>query len=499
MDIIKLQAASAALIDKGRTCLPTLIRLFSFIVVVKCFRLAAAANKDAIKTVLLPLSTMTTIRTFYSRRLDFFEWGFRTTGKSAFRFNLLQNHVLAVSGEEGRRIFFSSKGFDINQGFKNLAGAIPILAGVTSDLSMQNVALIHKRLGSVQTRENLSQHAQRYMNVWDAKGSCDPFDKIHELVFQLAVRALSCAEIADDAKTVARLKSLYDTLDRGTTPAAVLAPWFPSPAIVRNTWTTKCIYDIIVRAIDNRKMSGKAGNDTLQVLLDQNTEPHLIVAFMLGLIVAGSRSTGTTASWMLTFVGSHPEWRERAKKELEHLVTSFGTAHTKASLSAQLSSIPLDAWEEQTPVLDSLIRETLRLAQPHVAMRRNLGPDVYVDGNIVPTGTYVVYPFSDVHLDSNIYPEPLKFDPSRQFDPKQTAFAYVGFGGGNVVCAGQRLARLMAKVVAAMLLLGFDYEIVNEAGELVSPQPDWNDHFTCRSSTTQDQCRLSFSRSVPVL
>jgi cytochrome P450 len=275
------------------------------------------------------------------------------------------------------------------------------------------------------------------------------------LIFQLTVRALSCAEIADDADTVARLKSLYDTLDRGYTPAAVLAPWLPSPAILRNTWTTKRIHDIIVTAIENRKKSGKSGNDTLQMLLDQNTEPRLIVGFMLGLIVAGSRSTGTTgkpyltlpppllgiltkfitsiiASWMLTFIGSHREWRDRSRAELEALLTSHGSASTDAPISEQLASIPLDAWEQHTPVLDSIIRETLRLAQPHVAMRRNLGPDVYIDGNIIPTGSYIVYPYSDVHLNPEIYPEPLRFDPTRRLETKETSYAYVGFGGGKI-------------------------------------------------------------------
>ena len=75
-----------------------------------------------------------------------------------------------------------------------------------------------------------------------------------------------------------------------------------------------------------------------------------------------------------------------------------------------------------------MIRETLRLAQSHAALRRNVGPEVHVNGKVVPTGAYVVYPFSDVHLDPDLYPDPWKFDPSRM-EPK-TSFGYVGWGGG---------------------------------------------------------------------
>lgn len=57
------------------------------------------------------------------------------------------------------------------------------------------------------------------------------------------------------------------------------------------------------------------------------------------------------------------------------------------------------------PVVDSVVRETLRVAQPHMAMRRNIGPATYINGKLNPTGTYVVYPFSDVHLNAEIYPD----------------------------------------------------------------------------------------------
>ncbi len=79
--------------------------------------------------------------------------------------------------------------------------------------------------------------------------------------------------------------------------------------------------------------------------------------------------------------------------------------------------------------MDMLIRETLRIAQPHMAMRRNVGPEMYIDGKVIPTGTLVVYPFSDVHLNPELYPDPWRFDPARPH--LRADFAYVGLGGGK--------------------------------------------------------------------
>jgi len=275
-----------------------------------------------------------------------------------------------------------------------------------------------------------------------------------QLIFQLTVRALTGTEIADDPAIVVRLKQLYDEVDEGNTPAAILLPWWPGRGTIRKLLATKRIYDIITKAIDTRLKSGKPRDDTLQMLLDGGDDNMAVVGFTMGLIIAGARSTGTTgadcnlfeepfhhltpysASWLLTYLGAHPEWKAKAHAEVESLVFTHSLTPYKAGaplsdLSAALSQIPLNAWEGSTPVLDALIHETTRLAQPHTAMRKNMGPDVHIDGKLVPSGHYVVYPFSDVHLNEELYPDPWKFDPGRPRPDAQ--YSYVGWGGGTAL------------------------------------------------------------------
>jgi len=93
-----------------------------------------------------------------------------------------------------------------------------------------------------------------------------------------------------------------------------------------------------------------------------------------------------------------------------------------------LSSIPFSAWENEAPVLDMLIRESVRLSQGFVSFRRNVGPDMYIDGKVIPTGALVAYPSADVHLDPDLYPDPWKFDPARP--PPKANLAYLGWGVG---------------------------------------------------------------------
>lgn len=135
------------------------------------------------------------------------------------------------------------------------------------------------------------------METWGTSGKFDPFEKVYEvstrcllcsqdystdfpsiqLVFQLTIRSLSCKEIADDPAVVEELKRLYDTLDMGTTPATVLLPWLPTPAMVKKLMATKRIYDIVCKAISDREASGVQHNDTLQMLLDSGDEKLVVV------------------------------------------------------------------------------------------------------------------------------------------------------------------------------------------------------------------------------
>lgn len=144
------------------------------------------------------------------------------------------------------------------------------------------------------------------------------------------------------------------------------------------------------------------------------------------------------ASWLTIYLGGHPEWRSKAATEVENLIECYSPesspsspAGSSSSLAAQLAFIPLEAWENETPVLDALIRETTRIAQPHTAMRRNIGPELYINNKIIPSGAYVIYPFSDIHLDPELYPDPWKFDPGRK-EVTHVPYGYLGWGGGQL-------------------------------------------------------------------
>ncbi|KAI0819945.1 cytochrome P450 [Trametes gibbosa] len=491
----------------------------------------------------LPGSSLFHVLPFFHQRFDFINQGFQLAGQAVYQFSLLRTPVIVLSGESARRDFFQAKDLDLNAGFKFLSGAIPMMPGVTSDLEARRIALIHKRLISAQTTDRLAsllpqilEDSRHMLDSWGFSGTVDPFERVPELIFQTTVRCLAFTELADDRAAVQRLKGLYDVLDTATTPATVLLPWLPGPSAVRRLLATKRIYDIISAALDARTASGVAREDTPQILIDAGDERMIIIGFIMGLLVAGARSTGTTASWLITFLSGHPHWRDNAAAEVRRLIaehaehasatatpsgeTHAASPHTQrhpcdsspglSSLSATLAVIPLSAWETETPTLDALIRETLRVAEPHVAMRQYLptsGPldekgvpqvqPLSLGGKSVPPGAFVMYPFSDVHLSPEVYKNPWLWDPGRAEMSLKAPYTYVGMGAGSTVCLGKRLATLEIKLITALFVIGFDeLRAVDAKGSPLAalPRPNWNDILTCKPAA--GSCYMRFGRTA---
>ena len=116
------------------------------------------------------------------------------------------------------------------------------------------------------------------------------------------------------------------------------------------------------------------------------------------------------------------------------MVNKHTTNSSNEPLHQRLASIQVSAWEEETPVLELIIRETLRIGFNILSIRRNLLEDLTFSGGLVKPGDFVAYSLSDVHLNPEIYSSPNEFDPAR-FTPgreedKKGIFSFLGWGAG---------------------------------------------------------------------
>ncbi|KAG6909647.1 hypothetical protein DXG01_016227 [Tephrocybe rancida] len=143
------------------------------------------------------------------------------------------------------------------------------------------------------------------------------------------------------------------------------------------------------------------------------------------------------------------------------------------------------------PVFESVIRETLGLVASGTLLRRNLGPDIELGGSQILRGEFLVFSSAGVHHHADIYVEPLSFGPARynegRAENKEVPHRYVGWGGRHP-CTGIKVAKLEIKVVQALILAGYDLQVVDAARKFLSALPGQD-----RDDIQQDEGVLDFT------
>ncbi|KAF2660343.1 cytochrome P450 [Lophiostoma macrostomum CBS 122681] len=121
---------------------------------------------------------------------------------------------------------------------------------------------------------------------------------------------------------------------------------------------------------------------------------------------------------------------------------------------------------DKLPYLDAVIKETLRLYAPLPASEpRSIGKDITIDGYLIPTRTVVSMAPYSLHRNSEVFPDPLVFNPERWFGPEQQVSEmkkwFWAFSSGGRMCIGLHLA--MAEMTALATALYRKY--ATELGE----------------------------------
>ncbi|KAG6831123.1 hypothetical protein H0H92_012548 [Tricholoma furcatifolium] len=413
-----------------------------------------------------------------------------------------QESVVIAKGEECRKAFFDDKNLDVNEGYKILMGGAPRLNDI--DIEQPEDAALFKKhiLTSIASEGRISDvipslldMMQARMEGWGKEGRMDPFEEVYDLVFQMTVRMASCAELANDVTAVTALQSEFFKLEKSATPAALLLPWFPSKGRKDKETATTNLYMMIYNYVEARKAANEPSSDAIDLLLSQGLSTDTTVAYVLSTIFAGVVNTGINACWILLFLGFHKEWKSKVLAEVIALVSTYTDA--AEPFHKRLSVIPVSAWENNMPVLDAVVRETIRLVLNTMAIRRNVVEEIPMASKTIPRGSFVAYPLWDAHLNPEIYHRPTEFDPAR-FGPgreedKKTTFAYLGWGAGRHPCPGMKVAKLEIKVIVAFFLAVYEYDVVDINGNFPSQlsKPDYNDIQQASGSSTHLHAKLS--------
>ena len=184
---------------------------------------------------------------------------------------------------------------------------------------------------------------------------------------------------------------------------------------------------------------------------------------------------------MLIDIAIRPEWRAKCKKEIQDLLSHhLDSSLSSATLHEKLAAIPLSSWEDELPIFEACIQETHRILLTAALLRRNVRGETKIGEQVVRRGDFLAYFLADVNLNPEYYPEPYKYDPGRWLRPDpipNTTHPFLGWGAGRHRCTGMKMAKLEMKLILALFLTRYEFDIVDEGGKFPDPLPvpDRND------------------------
>jgi cytochrome P450 len=208
--------------------------------------------------------------------------------------------------------------------------------------------------------------------------------------------------------------------------------------------------DYLYRLLADRR-TGSAKADLLQHLIDEGLDDDRIRDQMLTLLIAGHDTSTALLAWTFALLGQNPDVHRRVVNELGTL--------------------------EKSPLLDQVIKESLRLYPPiHMGNRRAVKELEFSQGK-VHAGERMFYSIYLTHRDPTIWENAEDFHPERFTHGRKTPpFAYVPFGGGPRACIGAAFGQSEARTVMARLLRTFSFEFKNHPihphmGATLEPRP----------------------------
>jgi cytochrome P450 len=213
----------------------------------------------------------------------------------------------------------------------------------------------------------------------------------------------------------------------------------------------KILDEYLFGIIEERRERRENTKDLLQHLIDAGLSDDVIHDQMLTMLIAGHDTSTALLAWTFALIGQHPELQARLVEEVDTLVKS--------------------------PLLDQVIKETLRLYPPiHIGNRRVVENMEFQEGN-VSAGERMFYSIYLTQRDSDVWENAEDFCPERFAHGRKTPpFSYIPFGGGPRACIGAAFGQAEARIVLARLLQTYRFEFTNHKihahmGATLEPRP----------------------------
>ncbi len=377
------------------------------------------------------------------------------------RFRLADKDVVLVTGAEANEAFFRSPDELLDQ-----AAAYPFMTpifgkGVVFDASpeerqqmLKNQALRGDMMrGHAQTIE---AEIRRMVADWGDEGEIDLLDFFAELTIYTTSSCLIGRPFREQLD--GSFAEVYHRLEHGTDAIAYVDPYADIESFRQRDAAREELVAKVQAIINARKERGEVEReqrDLLDVLISIDMDADTVTGIFISMMFAGHHTSSGTASWAMIELLRHPEVMADVVDELDALYApnADGTA----------SEVSFQALRE-IPVLESALKETLRLHPPLIILMRLVREDFELLGHTIPAGALIAASPRVSNRIEEDFPKAEEFDPGRYIDPRQedlqNRWTWIPFGAGKHRCVGNAFAMMQMKAIFSVILRDYAFEPV---------------------------------------
>ena len=382
-------------------------------------------------------------------------------------FQLADKKVVLLSGAEANEFFFRAADEDLDQ-----QAAYPFMKpvfgeGVVFDASPERrkEMLHNSALRGEQMRGHaatIDREVQDMVAGWGDEGEIDLLEFFAELTIYTSSACLIGKKFRDQLD--GRFAHLYHDLEKGTDALAFVDPYAPIESFRRRDEARRGLVALVQEIMDGRIANppqGKEDRDMLDVLVsikDEDGKERFsadeITGIFISMMFAGHHTTSGTAAWALIELLRTPEYMQQVTAELDVLYSDGESVSFHAL--------------RQIPVLEAVLKETLRLHPPLILLLRVARDDFEVAGYRISEGDLVGATPAISNRIPEDFPDPDVFDPGRYIDPNQedivNRWTWIPFGAGRHRCVGAAFALMQLKAIFSVLLRDFEFELSQPPG-----------------------------------
>lgn len=296
--------------------------------------------------------------------------------------------------------------------------------------------------------QQMVRFTEALLERWRPGEQRDIVHDMQRLTLDIVTAALFGLEVS--ARTAALGQMLQRWLTLVVSPAGLLrwdVPFTPYGQLVRLSERIVATLQVLIA---EKRAAGATGEDMLSMLIQtaeadgERLTDHELIGHSSGLFIAGHETSANALSWTLLLLALHP-----------HIL-----ADLVDELSATLGGAPPSIEQlGRLPLLDLVIKESLRLFPPASMLGRIAVEASELDGYHIPAGSEVIYSPYITHRIPELFERPNAFLPARWETIKPSPYAYLPFSAGPRMCLGTAFATMELKVILAMLLQRYRLEL----------------------------------------